>query len=127
MRADKFLWSVRLFKTRTDAAEACKLGRVLIDDSPIKASRELKVGQIISIKKMPAIFSYRILELIGKRQGAALVPRYIENITPEQEYFKLEMARTSNGVRDRGAGRPTKKDRRLIEDFMLCDDEQDDE
>lgn len=118
MRADKYLWAMRLFKTRSDAAEACKSGRVLIDGEAIKPARELKVGQIVMIKRMPAIFSYRILELIGNRQGAALVARYMENVTPEGEYLKLEMAQQADGVRDRGAGRPTKRERRKIEDFM---------
>lgn len=118
MRADKYLWSMRLFKTRADAAEACKSGRVLIDGEAIKPARELKVGQIVMIKRMPAVFSYRILELIGNRQGAALVPRYMENITPEQEYLKIEMAQQADGVRDRGAGRPTKRERRKIEEFI---------
>lgn len=118
MRADKYLWAMRLFKTRADAAEACRGGRVLIDGQAIKPAQELKVGQKVMVKRTPAIFTYRILELIGNRQGAALVPRFMENITPEQEYMKLEMAKQADGVRDRGAGRPTKRERRKIEEFI---------
>lgn len=119
MRADKFLWSVRLFKTRTDAAEACKSNRVLVGDVAIKASRELKVGDEVSIKKMPAIFRYRVVELIGNRQPAKNVHLYIQDITPAEELLKLEMAALdTSGKRDRGAGRPTKHERRELEDWL---------
>lgn len=124
MRADKFLWSVRLFKTRTDAADGCKSNRVLVNDIAIKASRELKVGDHISVKRMPAIFRYEILELIGNRQPAKNVPLYIRDITPAEELLKLEMAALdTSGRRDRGAGRPTKQERRDLEKFMDSDDD----
>lgn len=123
MRADKFLWSVRLFKTRTDAADACKGGRVLVNNTPLKASRELKVGDCINIKRMPAIFTYRIIELVANRQPAKNVPLYIENITPEEELLKLEMAALdTSGRRDRGAGRPTKQERRELEQWLDQED-----
>lgn len=119
MRVDKFLWSVRLFKTRTDAAEACKGNRVLVNDAIVKASRELKVGDRVSIKKMPAVFCYRIIELIGNRQPAKNVHLYIEDITPPEELLKLEMAALdTSGKRDRGAGRPTKHERRELEEWL---------
>lgn len=124
MRADKFLWSVRLFKTRTDAADGCKSNRVLVNDIAIKASRELKVGDQVSIKRMPAIFRYEIVELIGNRQPAKNVPLYIRDITPAEELLKLEMAALdTSGRRDRGAGRPTKQERRDLEKFMDSDDD----
>lgn len=119
MRADKFLWSVRLYKTRADAADACKGNRVLVNDAPIKASRELKVGDEIGVKRMPAIFRYRILELIGNRQPAKNIHLYIEDVTPAEELLKLEIAALdTSGKRDRGAGRPTKHERREIEQWL---------
>ncbi len=119
VRIDKWLWSVRLFKTRSDAAEACKSNRVLIDGKPIKPSREVRVGEVVSIRKMPVVYSFRILELVANRQPAKNIPRYIEDITPQEELLKLEMARAGAfAVRDRGMGRPTKKERRDIEELL---------
>ena len=119
VRIDKFLWSVRLFKTRSDAADAVKNNKVLIDGVTIKPSRDVFVGNIISIKKPPIVYSYRVKELIGNRQGAKLVPQYIDNVTPPEELKKLELASLESfAVRDRGAGRPTKRDRRDIESFL---------
>lgn len=118
MRADKFLWSVRLFKTRADAAEACNSGRVTIGDNHIKAARELKQGEVFSIRRPPVTYTYRILELLNNRVGAPLVVRYIENLTPQSEYDKLELAAMAGGARDRGAGRPTKRDRRQLDKLI---------
>lgn len=119
MRVDKFLWSVRMFKTRTDAADACKGNRILVNDSTVKASRELRVGDEISVKRMPAIFRYRIKELIGNRQPAKNVHLYVDDITPAEELLKIEMAALdTSGKRDRGAGRPTKHERRELEDWL---------
>ena len=119
VRIDKFLWSVRLFKTRSDAADAVKNNKVLIDGVTIKPSRDVIVGNVISIKKPPIVYSYRVKELIGNRQGAKLVPQYIDNVTPPEELKKLELASLESfAVRDRGAGRPTKRDRRDIESFL---------
>ena len=119
VRIDKFLWSVRLFKTRSDAADAVKNNKVLIDGVTIKPSRDVFVGNVISIKKPPIVYSYRVKELIGNRQGAKLVPQYIDNVTPPEELKKLELASLESfAVRDRGAGRPTKRDRRDIESFL---------
>lgn len=123
MRADKFLWSVRLFKTRVDAADACKAGRVLVNDTPIKASREFKVGDNFSIKRMPVIYSYRIIELLANRQPAKNVPIYIEDITPPEELLKLELAALdTSGKRERGAGRPSKQERRELEIWLDQED-----
>lgn len=121
-RADKFVWAVRLAKTRSDAAEALKGGKILINGADAKPSKELKVGDIVGIKRMPAIFSFRIIQLLEKRVGAKLVEQYLENITPEAEIEKLEMARLASvGQRDRGTGRPTKRERRDIDDFFEFD------
>lgn len=119
VRADKFLFAVRLCKTRTDAADALRGGRILINGTDAKPSRELVVGDVVSVKHMPAIFTYRIKELIDKRVGAKLVADYLEDTTPQSEIEKLELSRLdTTGRRDRGAGRPTKRDRREIEDFL---------
>lgn len=119
VRIDKFLWSVRLFKTRSDAADAVKNGRVLIGGSNVKSSRDVKVGDVLQIKRPPVLYSYKIVELIANRQPAKNVPNYIVNVTPSEELLKLEMAAMeSYAVRDRGAGRPTKRDRRELDGFL---------
>jgi ribosome-associated heat shock protein Hsp15 len=117
VRIDKYLWAVRVFKTRTLATEACKKGRVNMDDAPIKASRMVGAGDVIEVRKMPVIYSYRILDPIEKRVGAKIVDQYMENITPEEELQKLELQDDFFVKRDRGAGRPTKKERRLLDDI----------
>ncbi len=118
LRIDKWLWAVRIFKTRSQAAEACKKGRVLIDDVQVKPSRVLKVGEIVSIKRPPVLYQYKVLGLLGKRQSAKIVVDYVEDITPESEKEKLDIQRfTGFEIRDRGVGRPTKKERRLIEEL----------
>jgi ribosome-associated heat shock protein Hsp15 len=115
VRVDKWLWSVRIFKTRTQATEACKKGRILIDDQPVKASRVLKVNNIVQVKKPPVLYSFKVLGLLGKRLSAKAVTEYSENITPEEELDKLKVRETFFIARDKGAGRPTKKDRRIID------------
>ncbi|MCB2194805.1 MAG: RNA-binding S4 domain-containing protein [Bacteroidetes bacterium] len=116
LRIDKWLWAVRLFKTRSQAAEACKKGRVLIDEVQVKPSRVLKVGEIVFIKRPPVIYQYKVLGLLGKRQSASIAAEYVEDITPEEEKEKLEMKKHAGfEIRDRGVGRPTKKQRRLID------------
>lgn len=124
VRIDKWLWSVRLFKTRTDAAEACKGNRVLVNGATVKPSREVRAGEVVSVRKMPVrkmpvVYSFRILELVANRQPAKNVPRYIEDVTPQDELDKLALARAGAfAVRDRGMGRPTKKERRDIEELL---------
>ena len=116
MRLDKFLWSVRIYKTRVIAAEECEKHRVLVNDAEAKPSRQLKVGDKLTVKKMPIVHSFDIIKLIDKRQPASLVQNYIIETTPSEEFDKAEMARLTAFVkRDRGAGRPTKKERREIE------------
>lgn len=118
VRIDKWLWAVRIFKTRTVASEACKKGRVVIGNVDVKPSRNIRVGEIIGVKKPPVTFSFEVLELADKRMGAAMVPRFMRNVTPPDQYELLEMNRISGFVdRQRGSGRPTKKERRDLEQF----------
>lgn len=114
-RADKFLWNVRLFKTRAQAAEACKKGRITIGGIPVKPSRLIKEGDIIEVKKNPVLYSYKISALPKSRVTAKLVPDFLHDITPQEELDKLTMTDSFFIVRDRGAGRPTKKERRLLD------------
>ena len=115
LRIDKYLWSIRVYKTRTDATDACKGGKVRVNGSDIKPSKGVKV---ITARKGAVVYTYKVLELIDKRQGAKLVPRYAENLTPQEELDKLRApVETFFLKRDRGAGRPTKKDRRQMEDL----------
>lgn len=119
VRIDKWLWAVRIFKTRSIAADACRNNRVLINGSYAKPSREIKAGDVVSVKKQPVTYSFRVLELVSSRQPAKNVPLYMENITPEAELDKLNVPHeTIFIVRDRGAGKPTKKERRDIDSLM---------
>ena len=118
-RIDKFLWAVRIFKTRSDAADACRTNRVLINGAFTKPSREVKAGEVISVRKLPVLFSYRVLESVTSRQPAKNVALYIEDITPREELDKLNIPRETIFIkRDAGTGRPTKKERRDIEGLM---------
>lgn len=118
-RADKFLWSVRLFKTRNEAAEACRGGRVRINDTEAKASREVKKGDIIDLRKSNVNYRYKIIDIIDKRQPAKLVPDYLLDLTPQEELDKLNTPKESFFLyRERGMGRPTKKDRREMDDLF---------
>ena len=116
VRIDKYLWAIRAFKTRTEAADACKGGKVKVDGVSTKASRDVKAGEIIKIRKGAVEYTYKVVEPTEHRVGAALVPQYAENLTPESELDKLKApVETFFLTRDRGAGRPTKKDRRELE------------
>ena len=118
-RIDKWLWAVRIFKTRTIASDACKLGRVTIGGQKVKASRTVKVGDKVGVKKPPITYTFLVKQPIEKRVGAKLLPDILENITTPEQYELLEMSRISGFVdRARGTGRPTKKDRRAIDDFQ---------
>ncbi len=130
VRLDKYLWAVRIFKTRSDAAEAVRNNKVMVNGSSAKPSREVKVGDVISVKRLPAMFSYKVVELVSSRQPAKNVPTYCLNITPQSELDKLVAPRETVFVfRDRGTGRPTKKERRdldsLMEGIFLDDDDDD--
>lgn len=118
-RLDKWLWASRIFKTRSIAAEACKNGRVTKDGVTMKPSRMVKVGEVISVRKPPITYSFKILNAIENRVGAKLVPEVYENVTDPKQYELLEMSRISGFIdRQKGTGRPTKKDRREIEAFV---------
>ena len=117
-RIDKWMWATRIFKTRTIALEACKKNRVSVGGVSVKPSRMIKVGDVISVRKPPVTYSFRVLDLTDKRMGAKLVHQFLENITPAEEYEILEMNKISGFVnRSKGLGRPTKKDRRELDGF----------
>lgn len=119
VRADKFLWAIRVFKTRSEATDACNGGKVKMGGTNVKASKAVKVGDVLEIRKGPATFTYRILKLSENRMGAALVPEFAENLTPESEMQKTHSPRETILIqRDKGSGRPTKKERRQIEELM---------
>ncbi|HYQ56813.1 MAG TPA: S4 domain-containing protein [Draconibacterium sp.] len=119
IRIDKWLWAVRIFKTRSQATEACKKGHVTIEDLPVKASREVHVGEVIKVRKSPITKSFKVLALTGKRMGAKLVADFIKDVTPPEELELLEMQKNMRwSNRDKGTGRPTKKDRRDLDDFF---------
>lgn len=117
-RVDKWLWAARIFKTRTMAAAACKKGQVSMGGALLKASRMVKEGDVISVRKPPITYSFRILQAIEKRVGAKLLPEILENVTTPDQYEILEMSKISGFInRAKGTGRPTKKDRRSLEEF----------
>ena len=121
VRIDKYLWSIRVFKTRSEATDACKGGKIRVNGADTKPSKMVKVGDTIVARKGAVTYTYKVLELIDKRQGAKLVPNYAENLTPPEELAKPRAPiETFFLKRDRGAGRPTKKDRRQME--ALWDD-----
>ena len=129
-RIDKWLWAARIYKTRSVASDAIKNGRVTIDGVNVKPSRTVKEGDIINVKKPPITYSFKILACIEQRIGAKLVPLVFENVTDPKQYELLEMSRISGFIdRARGTGRPTKKDRRALDDFadvpLFLDDDFD--
>ena len=132
-RLDKWLWAARIFKTRTIAANACKNSRVMVGSALAKPSRTVKCGEVVHVKKAPVTYSFRILNCIENRVGAKLLPGVYENVTEAKQYEILEMSRISGFVdRARGTGRPTKKERRALDDFTEApmfgfDGEYDDE
>ena len=121
-RVDKWLWAARIFKTRTMAAAACKKGQVSMKGALLKASRTIKAGDVIDVRKPPITYSFKVLQPIEKRVGAKLIPEILENVTSPQQYEILEMSKISGFIdRARGTGRPTKKDRRSLDAFALED------
>lgn len=114
-RMDKYLWAIRVYKTRALAAEACKKGRVMISEMSVKPGRNVNPGEIIRVKKTPVIHTYRVIEPIQKRVGARLVDQFVEDLTPQEELDKLHVTKGSVFHRERGAGRPTKKERRSLD------------
>lgn len=115
-RIDKYLWAIRAYKTRSEAADACKGNKVKVEGVTVKPSRLVKVGEKIEFRKGAIQFTYRVKALIENRVGAKLVPDYAENLTPQTEIDKMKApVETVFLSRDRGAGRPTKKERRDID------------
>lgn len=137
VRIDKWLWAMRVFKTRSIATDAVKKGRVSMGGNPVKPSRGVKVGDIIDVRKPPITYTFRVLALTENRLGAKLVADYLENLTPQAQYDLLEMTRISGFVdRRKGLGRPTKRDSRDLaafrestyaDDFFLDWEDDDDE
>jgi ribosome-associated heat shock protein Hsp15 len=122
IRIDKFLWSVRIYKTRTIASDECRRGRIIINNVQVKPSRPVIKDEIITVRKPPLICTYRIIEPIENRVSAKLAVNYIQDLTPDEEKIKLEIGQAGiNSYREKGTGRPTKKERRnldrLIDDF----------
>lgn len=137
-RLDKWLWAARIFKTRSIAADACKNGRVTMGGVKQKASKMIKEGDVVDVRKPPVTYSFKVLKAIQNRVGAKLVPEVLENVTTKEQLELLDMNRISGFVdRARGTGRPTKKERRELDDFIQpaffgdfdfdFDDEEDDE
>ena len=117
-RIDKWLWAARIFKTRSLAADACKSGRITLNGAQVKPSRTVKEGDEVGVKKSPVTYTFRVKQAIEKRVGAKLLPDILEDITTPEQYEILEMQRISGFVgRAKGTGRPTKKDRRALDDF----------
>ncbi|HKJ78526.1 MAG TPA: RNA-binding S4 domain-containing protein [Prolixibacteraceae bacterium] len=119
VRIDKWLWAVRLFKTRSKATEACRKGRVEIDGFPVKPSREVRADDVLKVNIAPVARSFKVLAIIEKRVSAKIAPDYVEDITPPEELEVLRVQREMNFMkRERGTGRPTKKERRDLDDFF---------
>ena len=119
VRLDKYLWAIRVYKTRTEAADACRSGKVSVNGTESKASRDIKAGDVVSVRKGSVHFQYRVILPVGNRVGAKLVPEFAEDITPQEELDKLNAPFETIYIRrDRGTGRPTKKERRDLDRLM---------
>lgn len=124
VRIDKWLWAVRIFKTRTIATEACKKGRISMGGVNVKPSRTVKAGDVIDVRKPPVTYTFRVLDVTENRMGAKLVPNYLENITAPEQYELLDMIRISGFVdRQKGLGRPTKREGRALREFTEMTDD----
>ena len=118
-RIDQWLWAARIFKTRSIAADACKNGRVTLNGVNLKPSRTIKEGDVLSVKKPPVTYSFKVLKTIEQRVGAKLLPEIYENVTDPKQYELLQMSRISGFIdRAHGTGRPTKKERRALDAFV---------
>lgn len=118
VRIDKWLWATRIFKTRTIASDACKKGRVTINGVTVKPSHTIKVGTVVDVRKPPVTYSFQVVGLVENRVGAKLVPNYLKNVTSRDQYELLEMVKISGFVnRQKGLGRPTKKEGRELAEF----------
>lgn len=131
VRIDKWLWAVRLYKTRSLATEACKKGKVLVQNTAVKPSRMVKPGEVIQIRENPVVYSFKVIALAQNRMNAKLVPDYMENVTTPDQLQLIELARlAAQSGRARGTGRPTKKERRDLDDFVepfFLDDSDDED
>ena len=117
-RIDKWLWAVRIFKTRAIATEACAGGKVKINDTAVKASRKIQAGEVIQVRKGMVKHLYCVLKIAEKRMGAKLVLNFLDDITPEEELAKLKSSQNQSiQIREKGAGRPTKRERRVMDKF----------
>lgn len=135
VRIDKYLWAMRIFKTRSIATDAVRKGRVLMGGVPVKPSRGVRVGDVIDVRKPPVTYTFRVKALTENRLGAKLVEEYVENITPKAQYEILEMAKIAGFVnRRKGLGRPTKREGRQLaqfqeenydDDFFFFEEEED--
>lgn len=130
VRVDSFLWAVRIFKSRSIAANACKMGRITINGQPVKPSRQVAINDVVGVRKSPITYSFKVLQLTKNRMGAKWVPDYILNVTPPEELEQLELKRLSGFIdRAKGEGRPTKKERRELdtwsESFFWDKDDED--
>ena len=128
VRIDKYLWAIRAYKTRTDATDACKGSKVTVNSADVKPAREVKAGDVITVRKGPILYTYKVVAPLEKRVGAKDVPRFAENLTPQSELDKLHAPVETFFIRrDRGTGRPTKKERRdmesLYDSFFEGEDE----
>jgi ribosome-associated heat shock protein Hsp15 len=118
IRIDKWLWAVRIYKTRSLATDACNIGRVIINGKPVKPSHDVKPGEIIFVRKLPLIYTLQVKALTSNRLPAQRVKEFVEDLTSPEELQKLKINETVFFKRDRGTGRPTKKDRRLLDDIV---------
>lgn len=124
VRIDKWLWAVRLYKTRSIAAEACKKGHVSMNGVNLKPARTIKVGDVVQVRKSPITLSLKVLQAIENRVSAKLVPEMLQDVTPPEQYELLEMSKMSGFVdRAKGTGRPTKKERRSLDSFFDAEDD----
>ncbi len=112
MRVDKYLWAVRVFKTRSMASQHCREGKVFVDGKAVKPAREVKVGEVVDVRKGAVTFSHEVLSFPRSRVGAALVPDHMRDVTSSEEREKFDMIRMAQQDRPKGVGRPTKRDRR---------------
>ncbi|MFV0344663.1 MAG: RNA-binding S4 domain-containing protein [Bacteroidales bacterium] len=127
VRVDKWLWAVRIFKTRSLATEQIKKGRVMLNGASIKPSRTLHAGDTVQVKKPPITYSFKVLDVADKRMGAKEVSKFCENITAPEELEILDIQKGVSIYRDRGTGRPTKKERRDIEKFFFDESLEDED
>lgn len=126
VRIDKWMWATRIFKSRTIAVEACKKGRVMINNVTVKPSRLIRRGEVLQVRKPPIIYSFKVLQLADKRMGAKLVENFLANVTTADQYEILEQQKIIGYInRSKGAGRPTKKDKRDLDNFTEGDSSDD--